>query len=158
MVAIAACGSASTYSTSGSASPSSNNTAAFVKFAECMRAHGISVPDPTRGHGIQLASGTNPFSPAFKSAQASCKKNLPGGGPSTGPPSAKAKLRALQTSECMRRHGVTGFPDPLNAPPSSPAGYSALLDLGGAVIAVPDTINTQSPVYLQAAKACNFGS
>jgi hypothetical protein len=57
----------------------------------------------------------------------------------------------------MRRHGVTGFPDPTNAPPSNPNGYSEILDRGGAVLAVPSSIDTQSPAYKAAAEACHFG-
>jgi hypothetical protein len=157
-VAIAACGVTSTYSTSGSAGSANNNNAAFVPFARCMRTDGVpNFPDPSGGGGIHLPPGTNPFSPAFKSAQSKCKHLLPGGGPPTGPPSAKAKLQALTISECMRRHGVTGFPDPTDTPPSNPSGYSQILDLGGAVLAVPSTIDTASPAYQAAAKACAFG-
>ena len=156
IVGISACGSASTYSTSGSG-PSPNVTHAFVAFSQCMRTHGVpNFPDP-KGGGIQLSGNINPASPAFKSARSKCRHLLPGGGPSTGPPSAKAKLEALQTSECMRHHGVTDFPDPTDTPPSNPDGYSEILDRGGAVLAVPSTIDTGSPVYKAAAKACSFG-
>jgi len=156
-VVIAACGSASTYSTSGSG-PDPNVTRAFVSFSQCMRTNGVpNFPDPKGGGGIQLTPGMNPRSPAFKSAQSKCKHLLPGGGPPTGPPSAQAKLQALQISECMRHHGVTGFPDPTDTPPSNPDGYGEILNLAGAVLAVPSTIDTQAPVYRAAAKACAFG-
>ena len=158
-VAVAACGAgASSYSASGSAGSSANNSA-FVKFAECMRANGVpNLPDPTGGGGIQIPSnsGIDPQSPAFKAAQAKCRKLLPGGGPSTGPPSAQAKLAMLKISECMRSHGVTGFPDPTTKLPSSPVGYAEVIDRGGVVLAVPRTIDVQSPVYRQAAAACGF--
>jgi hypothetical protein len=157
IVAIAACGSASTYSTSGSG-PDPSVTHAFVAFSECMRANGVpNFPDPKGGGGIQLNGNINPASPAFKSAQSTCKHLLPGGGPPSGPPSAQDKLHALEISECMRRHGVTGFPDPTDTPPSSPNGYSVILDMAGAVLAVPSTIDTGSPVFKAAAKACAFG-
>ncbi len=45
---------------------------------------------------------------------------------------------AVQFADCMRSHGVTSFPD---------AG-------SGGGIQVPSTINTQSPVYLTAQRAC----
>jgi hypothetical protein len=123
-----------------------------------MRAHGVTgFPDPSPGGGINLSgsSGINPFSPAFTAAQASCRKLLPGGGP---PAHASAKEKALmvRTSECMRAHGVTGFPDPTTTPPSSPAGYSIVEDRGGIVLAVPNTINVESPAFKQAAAACKF--
>lgn len=156
-VAIAACGAVSIYSTSGSG-PSPSVTHAFVAFSQCMRTNGVpNFPDPKGGGGIQLSAGINPAAPAFKAAQSKCRHLLPGGGPPTGPPSAQAKLKALRVSQCMRRHGVTNFPDPTDTPPSSPNGYSQILDMAGAVLAVPSTIDVQSPVYKAAAKACAFG-
>jgi hypothetical protein len=156
-VAVAACGTgASSYSASGSAE-SSSNEAAFVNFSKCMRANGVpNFPDPSGRGGIQLGPGLNPFSPAFKAAQTHCRKLLPGGGPPTGPPSAQAERAALETSECMRKHGVSGFPDPTLKAPTSPAGYSAIEDRGGVILAIPSTINPQSPTFQAAAKVCQF--
>jgi len=57
------------------------------KFAKCMRAHGVKVElQAGRGVRIQIqpTSGSglpNPESPAFKRAQGTCQKLLPGGGP-----------------------------------------------------------------------------
>ena len=58
----------------------------------------------------------------------------------------------------MRRHGVSGFPDPTLTPPPSPnpSKYSIVEDRGGVVLAVPSTINPGSPVFKQAAAACGF--
>jgi len=159
-VAIAGCGSSSKSSTAAASSIES----AGLRFAACMRSHGLpSFPDPSSGGGgfhIQITpgSGINPFSPAFKAAQSACSKLLPGGGPgANGPPSAQAKEQMLATSECMRAHGVTGFPDPTTTPPTGPNGYGQVIGHDGVFIAVPDTINTGSPVYKQAATACRFG-
>jgi hypothetical protein len=122
-----------------------------------MRSHGVpSFPDPSPGGGIHLTPGLNPSSPAFKAAQASCQKHLPGGGPGAQHPSAQAVAQTLKISQCMRQHGVSGFPDPTLKPPSSPAGYSILEDRGGVVLAVPSTINPASPVFKQAGAACGF--
>lgn len=63
----------------------------------------------------------------------------------------------LAISTCMRAHGVTGFPDPTTSPPSSTNGYSQVTGRGGVFLAVPDTINPDSPAYRQAAAACRFG-
>lgn len=98
----------------------------------------------------------NPFSPAFRAAQAACHSLLPGGGPGAAHPTAQAEAQTLKVSECMRQHGVSGFPDPTLKPPSSPAGYSILEDRGGVVLAVPSTINPASPVFKQAAATCGF--
>lgn len=149
-VASAACGS------SGRNSQSAHHNA-FLAFSECMRSHGVpTFPDPSPGGGIHLSSGMNPFAPAFKAAQASCQKLLPGGGPGAAHPTAQAKAQTLKVSECMRQHGVSGFPDPTLSPPSSPAGYSILEDRGGVILAVPSTINPASPTFKQAAAACGF--
>lgn len=129
-----------------------------------MRSHGVSnFPDPPAGGGgirIQVGpgSGINPQSPAFQSAQASCKHLLPGGGPGSGPPSAQAHAQLLQISECMRQHGISNFPDPqTGSPPSNPAGYSAVIGRGGYFLAIPSSIDMNSPAVKQAATACKFG-
>jgi hypothetical protein len=125
-----------------------------------MRSHGVTnFPDPGAGGGgikLQAGSGINPFSPAFKTARASCSHLLPGGGPGAQHPTKQLIAQTLQVSECMRRHGVSGFPDPTLTPPSSPAGYSILENRGGVILAVPNTINPESPVFMQASAACSF--
>ena len=149
-VAIAACGS------SGKNTQSAHRDA-FLVFSECMRTHGVpTFPDPSPGGGIHLSSGMNPFSPAFKAAQGSCQKLLPGGGPGAAHPTAQAQAQTLKISDCMRQHGVSGFPDPTLSPPPNPAGYSIVEDRGGVVLAVPSTIDPGSPVFKQASAACGF--
>lgn len=155
---IAACGSSVNPS---KAAPKSYGQA--LDFSRCMRSHGLSnFPDPSRtGHGIQLSagpsSGVNPQSPAFQQAQQACKHLLPGGGQPSAQASAQAKAHLLHISECMRAHGISGFPDPTTSPPSSPAGYSAIMGRGGVFLAIPSSIDTQSPAFNQAAAACKFG-
>ena len=56
----------------------------------------------------------------------------------------------------MRRHGVSGFPDPTTTPPSSPQNYSLVDGIGDIYLEVPRTINVNSPAFEQAAKICNF--
>jgi hypothetical protein len=61
---------------------------AALKFARCMRAHGIDIPDPQpNAGGIVLGKpgrggagkvGINPESPAFRRAQQACRSLLPG--------------------------------------------------------------------------------
>jgi hypothetical protein len=57
---------------------------AFVKFAECMRAHGVDIPDPTPGAGVGggfgLRRAITPAlrnSPAFQTALPACASKLP---------------------------------------------------------------------------------
>jgi hypothetical protein len=129
-----------------------------------MRAHGLpNFPDPSRsgGHGIQLSagpdSGVNPSAPAFRTAQKACQHLLPGGGPTSGHPSAQDKAQMLQVSQCMRAHGITDFPDPTTSQPSAGKGFSMAIGRNGVFLAVPDSINPHSPAFLRAAAACNFG-
>lgn len=72
----------------------------LVKFAECMRSHGVNVPDPTfngsgagRGFGFRRAFGSvDRNSPAFQSAMKACQSLRPqfgrGGGGGAPPPGA----------------------------------------------------------------------
>jgi hypothetical protein len=152
---IVACGSASQPRTTAG----SGHAAPGIKFADCMRAHGVpNFPDPGAGGGIEIPSGSglNPFSPSFKAGQAACAKLMPGGPPSTRHPSAAQINQMRQISVCMRAHGVSGFPDPTLTPPASAAGYGLLENRGGVVLAIPDTINTEAPVFKQAGAACGF--
>ena len=157
---IAACGSSSNNERKNSAKGYSQALA----FSKCMRAHGVSnYPDPTTspGGGVELSigssSGVNTEAPAFQSAQTSCKHLLPGGGPGSGPPSPEAMAHMLQVSECMRAHGISGFPDPTTTPPSNPSDYSGVMGHNGVWLAIPNSIDPQSPAFKQAAAACNFG-
>jgi hypothetical protein len=66
----------------------------LVKFAQCMRSHGINVPDPNfnsgGGFGFRQAfRSIDRNSPAFQSAQKACASLRPSfgrGGPAGGPP------------------------------------------------------------------------
>jgi hypothetical protein len=153
-IAVAACGS------SGARGARDAQRGQFLAFSECMRSHGVpNFPDPGPSGGIQIqpAEGINPFSPSFRAAQGHCSKLLPGGGPGSQKPSATVEAQLLAVARCMRRHGVTGFPDPTTSPPASPAPYSQILGQGGVFLAVPKTIDVSSPAYVAAAKTCHFG-
>jgi hypothetical protein len=54
----------------------------LLKYARCMRAHGVSnFPDPSADGGLTLdPTVVNPNSPQFKAAQQACKSLMPGGG------------------------------------------------------------------------------
>jgi hypothetical protein len=56
---------------------------AFVAYARCMREHGVDVPDPQPGQpglvfrrGPGKASGPDPESPAFQTADRACHRHL----------------------------------------------------------------------------------
>jgi hypothetical protein len=155
ILALAACGGSS------KPKPPSSHASAFIGFSKCMRAHGVSnFPDPTGG-GIHLGSNINPQSPVFRAAQTVCFKLLPGGGPGGHKPSATQIADARKTAECMRSHGVSGYPDPIvsSEPPTdlNQALYSQVSDQDGIIIAIPKAIDPQSPAFQKAAKICNAG-
>lgn len=126
----------------------------FLAFARCMRSHGVpNFPDPTPGHGVQIGagSGVDPSSPAFQSAQKTCNKLLPGGGPGSAPPPSASDTRAaLAWARCIRKHGVPNFPDP------SSSAHAGLV-FRGIVFPIGPGFNPQSPAFKQAQAACGRG-
>jgi hypothetical protein len=94
-------------------------------------------------------------SPAFRSALRSCQSLLPKGAP--GAEAASPQARMLGVSACMRKHGISGFPDPSTSPPSNPAGNGAIIRNGGYYLVIPNSIDTSSSAFEQAAATCNFG-
>ncbi len=157
-LALSACG----FSGSSNNGSSSSREAAGLKFADCMRSHGVpNFPDPgaAGGGGIPIAagSGINPRSPAFQAAQNACMKLMPGGVPAGGHASESRRLALLKLAQCMRRHGISTFPDPTASPPPStpPAGGGLAFGVPGALISVPQSL-IESPGFKQAAAACGF--
>jgi hypothetical protein len=105
----------------GSSAPAGNNTAANartgLKFAECMRANGVSdFPDPGASGKFtidEIANGSslNTNSPAFTQAISACKDLEPAG--FTGSKrSTQQQAAGLKFAQCMRENGVPDFPDP----------------------------------------------
>jgi hypothetical protein len=127
-----------------------------------MRANGVpDFPDPTAGGGFDFHASVGVISsPAFQAAHAKCAKLMPGpGGPGGGsfPPqvTAHALVQLRRVAQCMRRHGISGFPDPSTARPPNldPGQYSEITDYEGAFLLFPGTIDMQSPAWNQAAAA-----
>lgn len=151
---LTACGS----SKSSGGESNSGAYAAGLKFADCMRSHGVpNFPDPGPGGGIQIGagSGVSPGSPAFQSAQNACAKLLPGGGPPRSPASESQKLAMLKMSQCMRKHGLATFPDPTASAPAPGQGFGLAFGRPGAFIAIPQAL-MGSPAFQQAAAACGL--
>ena len=98
-----------------------------LAFAKCMRANGVpNFPDPKPGGGFEfpVSAGNDPASPAFRAAQAKCRKLLPGGGPpgpgSTTHPSAQTLAKLVRIAQCMRQHGDLPVPRPQDLRPVQP--------------------------------------
>jgi hypothetical protein len=133
----------------------------LLRYAACMRSHGVpDFPDPSASGGFDLPRGADPSSPAFRAAQTTCRKLVPGGlGPTPGAsthPSAQWLATMVKAAQCMRRHGVAGFPDPTTTVPSLTGFVGVISDIDGAVFAFPSTLDTQSPQFTRAARACGF--
>jgi len=151
---VAACGSSSKPSSSARSSQPQG-----IKYADCMRSHGVpNFPDPTTSGGginIKKSSGINPASPAFELAQATCVALRPGGGPLLeNSRTATTEKQWLAIAECMRAHGVSDFPDPKTPPPINPTGYAAVAIENGVAFAFPTKFDAQSPAVRQAATRC----
>jgi len=109
-------GTGSSAATSGGNGTTSIHEKA-VKFAECMRANGVSAfPDPSASGAFTIDQAVNgssldPNSAAFKQAMTACKSLEPPGftGPKVTPSQRTARLKFAQ---CVRDNGVPGFPDP----------------------------------------------
>jgi hypothetical protein len=134
-----------------------------LKYARCMRANGVpNFPDPNANGGFTFApgSGIDLSSPAYKAAQTKCEKLM--GGVAAGTqthPSAQWLAKMVNAAHCMRSHGVPNFPDPITTMPSPSVlgGSGQISDIEGAVFVFPAaTIDTQSPIFIRAAKTCGF--
>jgi hypothetical protein len=164
-LALGACG-ASNDGGGGGAKGAAGRDKAFegaLKFSQCMRQHGIDMPDPQRvgKGGIKLSGGKGVDfrDPKMKAAQSACQKYMQIGGGETVDPAKRAKLQeaALSYARCMRGQGVD-MPDPKLAGnggltfqvgpggPKSSDGSGARSGLGA---------NPDSPKFKAADKVCN---
>ncbi len=148
---LAGCGKAPAQAASTTAS---SRQADGLKFAQCMRSHGVDIPDPTTtgngaGGAVQFhisAGGSGggglakPDSATFQNAQSACQKYLPNGGQLSPQAQAQAQQNALEYAQCMRAHGVD-VPDP-----STQSG-GVMFNLGG-------SINPDDPAFQSAQQAC----
>jgi hypothetical protein len=106
-------GPASSTGTGGNKSGTDQDKA--VKFAECIRGHGVPhFPDPdAKG---EFAFGIDVRPAVWQKAVDACKDLEPPGALS-GKRSPKQQSAALRFAECVRKNGVKDFPDPVNGDP-----------------------------------------
>ena len=115
-IALGACGGGDP-ATAGTGDRQAEFREAALKFAKCMRQHGVDMPDPQPGQGGRITMGGPGTGPQDKSkmdaAQKACQKILA----SVKPPEMSAeqeqkfKSQALKFARCMREHGIN-MPDP----------------------------------------------
>jgi len=111
VIVVAGCGNGS----AGTGISTASNKA--VKFAECMRANGVTgFPDPAASgsftiDGVVNGSSLDPNSASFQRALTACRSLEPPG--FTGAKVTPQQLTArLEFAQCVRNNGVPDFPDP----------------------------------------------
>jgi hypothetical protein len=140
-VIVAGCGNGSAGTGDSTAASGGNSTASIhgkaVRFAECMRANGVSAfPDPDASGELTIdavanGSSLDTSSAAFEQALSACRDLRPPGFTGTKVSPEKQEVR-LEFAQCMRDNGIKGFPDPTaNGPlidtsrmPGSPGALS----------------------------------
>jgi hypothetical protein len=86
-----------------------------VKFAECIRAHGVSdFPDPNEKNQFEYGVSVTPA--VWDKATTACKDLHPPGTLS-GKRTPKQQSASLRFAQCIRDNGVKDFPDPVNGEP-----------------------------------------
>ena len=109
--------------------------ARLLKFAVCMRSHGVpNFPDPRNGF-LNPPAGMSPTSPQFQSARQSCQSLLPGGG-SQGVTSPQNLAGLAKFAACMTKHGV-----PMSAS-------------GNGTLTFPNNVDPNSPQFQSGKQAC----
>jgi hypothetical protein len=117
---VAACGGDDASDGANSAADRNSEARdAQLKYAQCMRDHGVDMPDPTFDGGRSLQTGPDPEDiPGGKSrlveAERACKKYLDAIEPPELSEEQQQEFRdaALANARCMREHGIKNFPDP----------------------------------------------
>jgi hypothetical protein len=100
----------------GSPAPQRENGA--LAYAECMRTNGVpNWPDPNTSGVFDKSELTlqrlGVSSSRLQAVQAACRHLLPNGGrPPNEAQVQQMRAQALAFSQCVRAHGVPGFPDP----------------------------------------------
>ena len=86
---------------------------AQLKFAECMREHGIDFPDPKEDGPGLVKIGEDESPEELRAAEKACEKFRQAIKPPelTEAQQQEFKKRALEHAQCMREHGID-FPDP----------------------------------------------
>jgi hypothetical protein len=146
-LAVAACGE----DNNGGAGANSDRQAARdaeIKFAQCMREHGVDMPDPGTGgrQVLRVGPGEETTPEEMEEAQRACKKYEEELEPPDLSEEEREEFReaALAHARCMREHGIENFPDPT----ISEDGEAELN------ITKSSGINPQSSEFKEAEEAC----
>jgi hypothetical protein len=163
---VAGCGVANPFAPASTAS-SANSEARALKWAQCMRSHGVNVADPGPNGTVRIqanaganggtrtttggAAAPNPSGtpdpnggppPEIQAAMDACKQYAPNGGLAGGPPSQAQIDAATKFTQCMRDHGI---------PVQDPQAGSSGIRIGGGG---PNPADPNSDQFRQAQQAC----
>jgi hypothetical protein len=124
MVAVIGTGCSNEPAENGNAgNKNATNRDKAMKFAECMRDHGVSeFPDPDASGGLTIdgvlnGSSLDPSTPAWKEAIRACKDLQPPGFTGDHDVSDEEQEARLEFAQCIRDNGVEDFPDPTRDSP-----------------------------------------
>jgi hypothetical protein len=113
---LVACGEEEAGGSGGKSDRESARNAA-LEYAQCMREHGVDMPDPQFDGGGIMQRGPDENTPraTMEKAEDACKQIREAMEPRE-PPSEEQqkemKEAALAHARCMREHGIDKFPDP----------------------------------------------
>ena len=98
--------------TSSPSTDAAEDADAPLKFAQCMRDHGMTwFPDPDASGRMRIKTPRGLDPKKFEAAQEACQQYAPGGG-AMRQPTAEEIEQARRFARCMRENGVPDFPDP----------------------------------------------
>jgi hypothetical protein len=170
-VGLSACGSSGSSAASSGTTSTTSASSGRLKYAECLRSHGVNVPDPTAGGGFAGGGGGGGGAGGATSTTGGAPGGGPGGyrallstatgqaaekacaslrsksfgGPGGNPADqAKFAAAAVKFAECMRAHNID-IPDPSS---SSGGAFGIFKDLRG-------SSETNSPAFKTAMTACS---
>jgi len=157
-LALGACGSSN--DNGGGASTGKDGDKAFegaLRFAKCMRDHGIDFPDPQRvgSGGIKMTLKSGQADNArLQAAQKDCQKYMQVGGGRAPSAAERAQVQnaMLDYARCMRAHGVD-MPDPKFS--SGGGGVTFQLGKPGSKGGTTGGPNPDSPAFKQADEQCH---
>ena len=120
MAAVIGAGCGGTRSSSGTSTATHTSKVTprekAVRFSECMRTNGVGdFPDPNAS-GAFPSYGVSVTPAVWTKAVAACKALQPPGTLSAKLTPAQESA-ALKFAQCIRKHGVPDFPDPVNGQP-----------------------------------------
>jgi hypothetical protein len=138
----------------------SNFDSGALEYSVCMRKHGVAdfpVP-PISGYDVSLhwsgKEGASSWA-VVNAAEEACARYSPAGQSAGPPPPASYVDQSVAAAQCMRQHGVPGFPDPTTHAPRNPGDHQVLSG-GGVYYVLPSTIEAPSPQFDRAAATCHF--